>query len=38
MRWSLEEIMLSLSESAAHTTNEDTKLTWAVLTEETKSL
>ena len=39
MRWSLEEIMLSLSEfRGPHEHNEDTELTWAVLTEETENI
>jgi spectinomycin phosphotransferase len=39
MRWSLEEIALSLSEfRGPHERNEDTELTWAVLTEETENL
>jgi hypothetical protein len=39
MRWSLEEITLSLSEFCGpHHHNEDTELTWAVLTEETENL
>jgi spectinomycin phosphotransferase len=39
MRWSLEEIALSLSEfRGPHEQNEDTELTWAVLTEETENL
>jgi spectinomycin phosphotransferase len=39
MRWSLDEIALSLSDlRGPHEQNEDTELTWAVLTEETESL
>jgi len=39
MRWSLEEIMLSLSElRGPHDHNEDTELTWEVLTEETENI
>jgi len=39
MRWSLEEIMLGLSEfRGPHDHNEDAELTWAVLTEETENL
>jgi spectinomycin phosphotransferase len=39
MRWSLEEIMLSLSEfRGPHDHNEDAELTWAVLSEETENL
>lgn len=39
MRWSLEEIMLSLREfRSSHEHNEDTQLTWEVLTEETANL
>lgn len=39
MRWSLEEIMLGLSEfRGSHDHNEDAELTWAVLTEETENL
>ena len=39
MRWSLEEIMLSLSDfRGPHAHNEDTELTWEVLTEETENL
>jgi spectinomycin phosphotransferase len=39
MRWSLEEIMLSLSEfRGPHEHNEDTDLTWEVLTEETENI
>jgi spectinomycin phosphotransferase len=39
MRWSLEEIMLSLSEfRGPHEQNEDTELTWEVLTEETENI
>ena len=38
-RWSLEEIMLSLSEfRGPHDHNEDTELTWTVLTEETENI
>lgn len=39
MRWSLEEIMLSLSDfRGPHNHNEDTELTWEVLTEETENI
>jgi spectinomycin phosphotransferase len=39
MRWSLDEITLSLSEfRAPHEQNADTELTWAVLAEETENL
>lgn len=39
MRWSLDEIALSLSDfRGPHEQNEDTELTWAVLTEETGHL
>jgi hypothetical protein len=39
MRWSLDEIMLSLREfRGPHEQNEDTELTWAVLTEETENI
>jgi spectinomycin phosphotransferase len=39
MRWSLEEIMLSLSDfRSTHDHNEDTELTWEVLTEETENI
>jgi len=39
MRWSLEEITLSLSElRGPHDHNEDAELTWAVLSEETENL
>jgi spectinomycin phosphotransferase len=39
MRWSLEEIMLGLSDfRGPHEQNEDTELTWEVLTEETENL
>ena len=39
MRWSLDEIALSLSDfRGPHEQNEDTELTWAVLTEETENL
>ena len=39
MRWSLEEIMLSLSEfRGPHDHNKDAELTWAVLSEETENL
>jgi spectinomycin phosphotransferase len=39
MRWSLDEIALSLSDfRGPHGQNEDTELTWAVLTEETENV
>ena len=39
MRWSLEEIMLAVSDfRGPHEQNEDTELTWEVLTEETENL
>jgi spectinomycin phosphotransferase len=39
MRWSLDEITLSLSEfRAPHEQNADTELTWAVLAEETENI
>jgi spectinomycin phosphotransferase len=39
MRWSLDEIALSLSDfRGPHEQNEDTELTWAVLTEETGNI
>ena len=39
MRWSLEEIMLGLSDfRGPHEQNEDTELTWEVLTEETENI
>jgi spectinomycin phosphotransferase len=39
MRWSLEEITLSLREfRSPHEHNEDTELTWEVLTEETENI
>lgn len=39
MRWSLEEIMLGLSDfRSPHEQNEDTELTWEVLTEETENI
>jgi len=39
MRWSLEEIMLSLRElRGPHEQNEDTELTWGVLAEETENV
>jgi len=39
MRWSLEEITLSLSEfRGPHEQNADTELTWAVLAEETENV
>ena len=39
MRWSLDEIALSLRDfRGPHEQNEDTELTWAVLTEETGNL
>jgi spectinomycin phosphotransferase len=39
MRWSLEEIMLAVSDfRGPHDHNEDTELTWEVLTEETENL
>ena len=39
MRWSLEEIMLGLSDfRGPHEQNEDTQLTWEVLTEETENI
>jgi spectinomycin phosphotransferase len=39
MRWSLDEIALSVSDfRGPHERNEDTELTWAVLTEETGNL
>jgi spectinomycin phosphotransferase len=39
MRWSLEEIMLSLSEfRGPHEQNEDTEMAWEALTEETENL
>jgi spectinomycin phosphotransferase len=39
MRWSLDEITLSLIESRGpHEQNADTELTWAVLAEETENV
>jgi spectinomycin phosphotransferase len=39
MRWSLDDITLSLSDfRGAHEQNEDTDLAWAVLTEETENV
>jgi spectinomycin phosphotransferase len=39
MRWSLDEIALSLSDfRGPHEQSEDTELTWAVLTEETRNV
>jgi spectinomycin phosphotransferase len=39
MRWSLNEITLSLSDfRGRHEQNEDTELAWAVLTEETENI
>ena len=39
MRWSLDDITLSLSEfRGPHEQNEDTELAWAVLTEETENV
>ena len=39
MRWSLDEITLSLSEfRGPHEQNADTELTWAVLAEETENV
>ena len=39
MRWSLEEIMLSLREfRGPHERNEDTEMAWEALTEETENL
>jgi spectinomycin phosphotransferase len=39
MRWSLDEIALSLSDfRGPHGQSEDTELTWAVLTEETENV
>ena len=39
VRWSLDEIALSVSDlRGPHEQNEDTELTWAVLTEETENV
>ena len=39
VRWSLDEIALSVSDfRGPHEHNEDTELTWAVLTDETESV
>jgi spectinomycin phosphotransferase len=39
MRWSLDEIALSVSDfRGPHEQNQDTELTWAVLTEETENI
>jgi hypothetical protein len=39
MRWSLEEIALSLAEfRGPHEQNQDTDLAWAALTEETDNI
>jgi hypothetical protein len=39
MRWSLDDITLSLSDfRGPHEQNEDTGLAWAVLTEETENV
>jgi hypothetical protein len=39
MRWSLDEIAVGLSDfRGPHEQNEDTELTWAVLTEETGNI
>ncbi len=39
MRWSLDEISLSLSEfRAPHEQSADTELTWPVLAEETENI
>jgi hypothetical protein len=39
MRWSLDEIALSVSDfRGPHERNEDTELTWAVLSEESGNI
>ena len=39
VRWSLDEIALSVRDlRGPHEQNEDTELTWAVLTEETENV
>jgi hypothetical protein len=39
MRWSLDEIAVSVNDfGGPHEQNEDTELTWSVLTEETENV